>query len=66
MSKSKRVKRKPWGDGAVYQFHGAYKSKAKAESKARKVKGFFKYTPTRAGGDWRYVVMAKRDVSVPF
>jgi hypothetical protein len=69
MAPRKKAKRKPrrrYTDGALFQFHGAYKLKADAEKKARKVKGFYKRTATKASGDWRYVVMANRDGSVPF
>lgn len=62
----KRARRKPPGDGGLYEFHGAFKSKAAAATRARKKGGFFERRATKASGDRRYVVMVKKDGTVPF
>jgi hypothetical protein len=54
---ARRARRKIATEGGVYSFHGAFKSRAKAAAKARKVGGFYKGTFTKARGDFRYVVM---------
>jgi len=52
-------KRKNAGEGYGYMFHGAFKDKAKAESKERRTKGaWIKHTYTPQG--WRYIVMSPR------
>ena len=62
--KAQREKR-PYTDGLGYEFHGAFKSKADAQKKARAVGGFYRGRSIRHG-DFRYVVMKLRDGSVPF
>jgi hypothetical protein len=44
-------------EGGVYSFHGAFKSKAKATAKARRIGGFTVGRMTKATGDFRWVVM---------
>jgi hypothetical protein len=63
--KKARQRKRPYTDGLGYEFHGAYKSKAAAEKKARKVGGFYRGRLIKHG-DYRYVVMVTRDGSVPF
>lgn len=58
----RRKRRKSPGEGFAFEFHGAYKRKADAIKKARKVKGWVAGRLI-AHGDFRYVVMAER---VPF
>lgn len=52
----KRAPRRISSEGYQYSFHGAFKSKAKAQAKARRIGGF---TVGRliAHGDYRHIVM---------
>ncbi len=64
-ARKKRAPRKYSTDGAVYSFHGAFKRKADAQAKARKVGGWMAGRFTKARGDYRYVVMGPAS-GVPF
>lgn len=49
-----------FGEGALFNFHGAFKDKAKAMAKEKQVGGFIR--PRLVGhGDYRYIVMTKKE-----
>jgi hypothetical protein len=63
--RSKKRTRRVSSEGIVFSFHGAFKKRADAERKARKVGGWFAGRFTKARGDYRYVVMGPAS-GVPF
>jgi hypothetical protein len=71
--KKKRAKKKPFGDGFAYEFHGSYKLKSAAKAKAanlNKHKGVDAWTISRkvfhGPSGLRHVVLSKRAGNVPF
>lgn len=53
-----KPKKKPYGQGFEFDFHGAYDKKPPAKAKAKKRKGFVLFR--HIGRGWRYVVATVR------
>lgn len=65
--KKPKSRRRNFGDGYAYEFHGSFTSKAAAEKKARKVGGWMVSRKVFHGASGlRYVVMTQRAGNVPF
>ena len=66
-TKKRKGRKRNYGDGYAFEFHGSFTSKTKAEAKARKVGGFTVSRKVFHGpSGLRHVVMKQRDSSVPF
>jgi hypothetical protein len=63
MPTKRKAKKRRATVGGLYEFHGSFTSKAKAEERARARGGFFKACKNKGAG-LRYVVMTES--KVPF